>query len=145
MALSDEILTAYLKVSQHASRQFRIHFGKMNLTFPQALVLNALLEEPSIPISVLAEKTGSANSTISGIVDRLEKLGLVWRERSEKDRRVIYVRLTEECYRLRDNADANVRDYFGGLMGDLREEEQRNILEALEKLDKVLSRKEDGV
>ena len=136
--ISDEILAAYLKVSQHASRQFRVHFGKCNLTFPQALVLDALLEESPIPVSVLAERTGSANSTISGIVDRLEKLGLVKRERGSKDRRVIYVGLTEECRRLRDNAATNVQDYFAGLMAALTETEQQEVLKGLLLLDRVL-------
>ena len=43
-----------------------------------------------MPISALAEAAGSANSTISGVVDRLEKMGLVQRVRSDSDRRVIY-------------------------------------------------------
>ena len=67
----DQILMHYLQVSQHMSQQFRNHFGKLNLTFPQALALNILGSEGPMPISRLAERTGSANSTISGIVDRL--------------------------------------------------------------------------
>ncbi|MCQ4720766.1 MarR family transcriptional regulator, partial [Flavonifractor plautii] len=37
----------------------------------------------------MAERTGSANSTVSGIVDRLEKLGLARRQRSETDRPIL--------------------------------------------------------
>jgi len=143
MTISDEIFDAYLSVSQNASRQFRVHFGKCNLTFPQALVLNALLEEYPVPISALAEKTGSANSTISGIVDRLEKLGLVQRERSREDRRVIYVGLTEECIQHRQDTNSNVRDYFAQLMAPLEEEEKQSILRALRKLDEVLCADEE--
>ena len=140
MTASDEILTAYLKVTQHASRQFRLHFGRLNLTFPQALVLNVLLEEAPIPISLLAERTGSANSTVSGIVDRLEKLELVRRERSEEDRRVIYVNLTERCRALRENASTDVKGYFASLMDTLSEEEKRIIRDGLLCLDQVLER-----
>ena len=53
------------------SQQFRSHFGRLDLTFPQALVLTVLGEDGPVPISALAERTGSANSTVSGIVDRL--------------------------------------------------------------------------
>ena len=70
---SGDILMRYLKVTQHMSRLFREHFGRLHLTFPQALVLTVLGEEGPMPISALAERTGSANSTVSGIVDRLEK------------------------------------------------------------------------
>lgn len=139
MTMSDEILNAYLKVTQHASRQFRLHFGRLNLTFPQALVLNVLLEEAPIPISLLAERTGSANSTVSGIVDRLEKLELVRRERSEEDRRVIYVNLTERCRTLRENASTDVKGYFASLMDKLSEEEKQVIRDGLLRLDQVLA------
>ncbi len=138
MTVSDEILAAYLKVSQHASRQFRLHFGKLNLTFPQALILNTLLEEAPVPISTLADRTGSANSTVSGIVDRLEKMELVRRERSEEDRRVIYVNLTEQCRTMRDSAKSSVKGYFASLMDTLSEEEQRSIRDGLVRLDQVL-------
>lgn len=143
MTMSDEILRAYLNVTQHASRQFRLHFGKLNLTFPQALVLNCLLEESPVPISALAARTGSANSTISGIVDRLEKIGLVQRERSREDRRIIYVGLTEEYCARRDDASANVHSYFASLMDTLDKEEQEIIRNGLLKLDEVLSRSEE--
>ena len=81
------LFISYLRVTQHMSQQFRSHFGRMDLTFPQAMVLTVLGEDGPVPISTLAERTGSANSTVSGIVDRLEKLGLAKRQRSETDRR----------------------------------------------------------
>lgn len=55
---SDDILMTYLRVSQHMSRLFRVHFGRLQLTFPQALVLTVLGEEGPMPISTLAERTG---------------------------------------------------------------------------------------
>lgn len=130
----------YLRVSQHLSQQFRAHFGKLNLTFPQALVLSVLGAEGPMPISRLAEQTGSANSTVSGIVDRLEKLELARRVRSETDRRVIYVEVTERYADLRDRAETGVNEYFDGLLGVLKPEEQASICEALQLLDRALTR-----
>ena len=60
------IFMSYLRVTQHMSQQFRSHFGRLDLTFPQALVLTVLGEDGPVPISALAERTGSANSTVSG-------------------------------------------------------------------------------
>ncbi len=133
------VLMSYLRVTQHMSQQFRAHFGKLNLTFPQALVLNVLGEEGPIPISVLAERTGSANSTVSGIVDRLEKLGLAKRERSEQDRRVIYVAATEQYYELRKKAETDVSGYFNTLLGEMPPEDKRQVAEAFRKLDAALT------
>lgn len=140
---STDVLMTYLRVSQHMSRLFRIHFGRLQLTFPQALVLNVLGEEGPMPISTLAERTGSANSTVSGIVDRLEKLGLAKRQRSETDRRVIYVSATEKYTALRDKAATDVRSYFSTLMEHMTEEDRTLVATALQKLDEALSKVEE--
>lgn len=142
MSQAADILHAYLKVTQHMSQQFRTYFGQFNLTFPQAMVLTALGESGAMPISALAEKTGSANSTISGIVDRLEKLGLAHRTRSEKDRRVIYVEATGQYLGLREEALSSVNDYFSTLVRDIPPEEREQILQALAILDRVLAPKQ---
>lgn len=139
-----DIFMSYLRLTQHMSQQFRSHFGRLNLTFPQALVLTVLGEGDPIPISTLAERTGSANSTVSGIVDRLEKLGLAKRQRSELDRRVIYVCATEKYAALRDKASTDVGGYFASLLRTMPEEDQKMIAAALQKLDQALIQSEAG-
>lgn len=134
----EEILMSVLRVSQHMSQVFRGHFGKMNLTFPQALVLTVLGEEGGMPLGQLSEKAGSANSTISGIVDRLEKLELVRRCRSDEDRRVIYVETTEKYAELCKDSETSVHQYFANVLSDLNEEEKTSILSAINRLDEVL-------
>lgn len=139
-----DIFMSYLRLTQHMSQQFRSHFGRLNLTFPQALVLTVLGEGDPIPISTLAERTGSANSTVSGIVDRLEKLGLAKRQRSELDRRVIYVCATEKYAALRDKASTDVGGYFDSLLHAMPEEDRTLIATALQKLDEALIQSEEG-
>lgn len=139
---SSDILMTYLRVSQHMSRLFRDHFGRLQLTFPQALVLTVLGAEGPLPISALAERTGSANSTVSGIVDRLEKLGLATRERSEEDRRVIYVAATEQYQELRKKAKTDVGGYFASVMEYLTPEDRAAVSTALGKLDDALLARE---
>ena len=132
------ILMSYLHVTQHMSQQFRAHFGRLNLTFPQALVLNVLGDAGPVPISTLAERTGSANSTISGIVDRLEKLGLARRERSEHDRRVIYVSSTEEYWKLREQTATDVSGYFNSILDTMGPEDKAMVAQAFRKLEAAL-------
>ncbi len=141
MEQADNILMAYLRVTQHMSQMMRGYFGQMNLTFPQALVLTVLGEEGPVPISVLAERTGSANSTISGIVDRLERLELAVRRRSQVDRRVIYVEATEKYHSLHDRARTDVISYFNSLMSGVSEADQELVASALTRLDEILTQK----
>ena len=130
-----DIFLSYLRVTQHMSQQFRTHFGRLNLTFPQALVLTVLGEDGPVPISTLAERTGS--------VDRLEKLGLAQRQRSETDRRVIYVCATEKYQQLRRRAATDVGGYFRSLMSDMTQEDRDLVAAALKKLDAALALQED--
>ena len=139
----DRILMNYIQVSQHLSQQFRKHFGKVNLTFPQALALSVLGAEGPMPISKLAEKMGSANSTISGIVDRLERLELAKRTRSELDHRVIYLEATEKYRPLRSQVETGVNEYFSGLLGTLDPEERSCVSRGLELLVRALSIREE--
>ena len=127
------IFMSYLRVTQHMSQQFRSHFGRLDLTFPQALVLTVLGEDGPVPISALAERTGSANSTVSGIVDRLEKLGLARRQRSETDRRA-----TEKYNALRAKAATDVSGYFSSLLSGMSQEDRAMIAAAFQKLDDAL-------
>ena len=85
-------------------------------------MLTVLGEDGPVPISALAERTGSANSTVSGIVDRLEKLGLARRQRSETDRRVIYVCATEKYNALRAKAATDVSGYFSSLLSGMSQD-----------------------
>ena len=140
----DKILKTYLGVTQHFSQQFREHFGKLNLTFPQALTMNVLGTEGPMPISKLAEKTGSANSTISGVVDRLERLDLARRTRSTTDHRVITVEATEKYEALRQKANLGVSAYFESLLSSLSPEEIKTVTKGLELLDKAVSPTEEG-
>lgn len=97
-----------------------------------------------MPISTLAERTGSANSTISGVVDRLEKLGLAKRERSESDRRVIYVGVTEKYRELHMRTKTNVSGYFSSLLETMGEADQALVCDAMKKLSQALSEEKDG-
>lgn len=140
----ENILMHYLRINQHLSQRARSHFGKMNLTFPQAVALNVLGTEGPMPISKLAELTGSANSTISGIMDRLERLGLAKRTRSELDHRVIFVEVTDKYNELQAKASSSINDYFEKLLGTLSPEERGVISQSLQLLDEVLSQAEDS-
>jgi DNA-binding MarR family transcriptional regulator len=142
MTMEKEILREYLRATHSFSHQFRDHFGKVNLTFPQALVLSFLEAEGTVPISALAELTGSANSTISGVVDRLERMELVRRVRSDSDRRVIYVETTEKYAEIRDRSVSSVSDYFGKLLGNLTEEERVQVRDGLTLLNRALADEE---
>ncbi|MBR1780731.1 MAG: MarR family transcriptional regulator [Oscillospiraceae bacterium] len=139
MSISKEILHEYLQVSRQIVERFRVIYGKLNLTYPQSIVLAILECDGPMPISALADAAGSANSTISGVVDRLEKLNLVQRIRSETDRRVIYVSTTDQFRDHFSEVRNSAVDRFTFSLKDVSEEDAATILKGLQLLRQAVS------
>lgn len=69
---------------------------QIGLSYFKFKVMCALEEEGKVPMSRIAEKYMLTKAGLTSIIDRLEEKELVRRVRSESDRRVIYVELTEK-------------------------------------------------
>lgn len=137
---ANQILHAYLRASRQISARSQGYLGRLNLTYPQTVTLMILDADGPMPISELAKATGSANSTTSGVVDRLEKLGLAQRIRSEQDRRKIFVSVTDQYREIRVKVVHEASDRFAEALRDLSQEEQDRILDGLNLLAEVLSK-----
>ena len=142
MSTSNDILHEYLQVSRHITEKFRVYYGKLNLTYPQSIVLAILEADGPMPISALAEAAGSANSTISGVLDRLEQMDLIQRVRSERDRRVVYVNLTPHFEEVQEELEGSVLESFPGLIEKLSPEEVEQVRTGLTVLERALKREE---
>ena len=143
MSTSNDILHEYLQVSRRISEKFRVYYGKLNLTYPQSIVLAILESDGPMPISALAEAAGSANSTISGVVDRLEKMDLVQRIRSDADRRVIYVSVTDQFLSHFSKLRSTASDQFEQVLSVLTKEEADTVRAGLALLNQALTNYED--
>ena len=73
-------------------------------------------------------------------MDRLEKLGLARRQRSESDRRVIYVYTTPEYARMRSQVAMDVQECFTQTLNTLSPEDRQLVALALEKLELAMAR-----
>ena len=63
----------------------------------QGRILYVLWQEDRLPIRELATRTGLAKTTLTGMLDRLEKEGLILRCKSASDRRQIHIVLTQQA------------------------------------------------
>lgn len=142
MEASHRILRFYVKISRQILYLFRERFAQKGLSLSQLLVLTVLNEEGPMTIHALAEYMGSASSTISGIVDRLEKLGLARRSRSGFDRRMTYVEVTEAFVQMWQEAARDLSSWTGR-MEELSQKEQEQILRSLDWLESASRPAED--
>jgi MarR family 2-MHQ and catechol resistance regulon transcriptional repressor len=74
--------------------------AEYGLTTPQFGVLEALYHLGPLPLGELAEKLLVTGGNVTYVMDRLEEQGLVSRERSSADRRVVRAQLTDAGARL---------------------------------------------
>ncbi|MBD3285372.1 MarR family transcriptional regulator [candidate division WOR-3 bacterium] len=68
----------------------------LDITLNQFLVLSLLVRKEHFGMGELAYQLGTSSGNMTAMIDRLLKAGLVERRRSEKDRRVVEVRLSPE-------------------------------------------------
>ncbi|MFI8966529.1 MarR family winged helix-turn-helix transcriptional regulator [Streptomyces sp. NPDC053493] len=102
---------------------FTVAAASENLTASQGRALTVLRRGPAA-MRALAETMTCDASNMTGIIDRLEKRGLVRREAGASDRRVKNVILTAEGERVADAIRAKMRltrDGLDGLSGEERD------------------------
>lgn len=109
------------------------------LTLPQLRILFLLRANPGITTNVLARRLRLTVPTVSGLVDKLSRAGLVERGQREDDRRVIPLTLTKEgeatAGQIRDINRAYMHDIAMSLGGDIG-----SITESLEGLAAAIDR-----
>ena len=85
-----------LRTAGQVSRSFYSKkLEHLGLTADQAVVLNFLGEEDCILSRELGDKINKSSASMTGLLDRLEKLGLVERRGNDSDRRAILIALTK--------------------------------------------------
>ncbi|KTD03115.1 MarR family winged helix-turn-helix transcriptional regulator [Legionella feeleii] len=93
---SKMIMLALRKVMQqmdHHSRRLNKCYG---LTVPQIICLYEIYETGIMTLSVLSKRVYLSTSTLVGVIDRLEEKGFVNRTRDSKDRRIIFIDITNK-------------------------------------------------
>ena len=88
--------------------------------------------------STLAEKMGVTKATMTGLLDGLQKEGLIERQVSPEDRRRVGVRLTDKGRRTLENILPDYYRYFARLTTYLDEGERQNLLSLLKKVNQGL-------
>jgi len=109
----------------------------LQLTPTQMHALSWLGNDGPVQVGVLALRVGITRKTITGVVDRLESMGLVERTRDVEDRRAVVVRLTEEGSRVFARIDRGLDESLRRVL-DLMSPEDRDAVFGI--LERMLAR-----
>lgn len=109
-----------------------------NLTGSQLWVVKLLKEASPVKVSELARRMYLHPATMVGLLDRLEAKGLIRRTRSEKDRRVVYIDLTEQGNELEINSPEVVQSLLVRGLEEFNGQRLKTISESMGHIVQIL-------
>ena len=92
------------------------------------------------PMGELGKNARVKSSTITDMVDRLERDGFAVRVRDKSDRRVVKVRLTEKGKKIRSAFTRKRRSEFKSLISKLKDIEIRQLINNMDGASKILEK-----
>jgi DNA-binding MarR family transcriptional regulator len=105
LKLNKQICFALYSVSNAVTRSYRPFLEEIDLTYTQYILMLVLWEKDGISLKKLSEETLLDAGSLTPIVKRLEKKGLLIRKIDEKDERAKKICLTKEGHRLKEDAE----------------------------------------
>jgi len=134
--LADRILDGMIRVFYAARQHSQSLKQKYGITAAQLQLLKLLEKQGDLTHSDISDRMYLRGSTVSGIIDRLEKRELVRRKRSRVDRRLVRVGLSETGERLLSSVPRG-QSKFGALrhfVSELPKDEAESFARTLEKI-----------
>jgi DNA-binding MarR family transcriptional regulator len=136
--LSIRALRALRRILRAADLAGRRLAAATGLTPSQLLVLQEIERRGETTPGAIATALQFGQATITNIVDRLEGSGLVSRQRGERDRRQVFLRITPAGQAVIESAPDMLQQQFRDRFPALPDWEQAMVLAALERLGVVL-------
>ena len=114
-------------------------YAKGNLTVPQKAVMQVVVHSPGITLKDLSQSVSLAHSTVSGIVDRLEKRGMIDRRPDAADGRLSRIHPSAAVSGfLRERMPALRSGPLNSALDRASIEDRKKIVSALQRLRKLL-------
>lgn len=108
----DDIFSSFRRISHAFQQLLWKDAEQLDITPTQLMVLRKISTHPDIGITDLAELLHLGNSAASGVVDRMVKADLLTRHRSEVDRRIYRLAITEKGREIRERSKQSLRRHL---------------------------------
>lgn len=137
-SIADNALIAIRKIIQSIALNSRSLVKRVGLTGPQLVVLQEVADSGEVSVGAVARAVSLSQGTVTDIVERMEKRGLLNRRRSDFDRRRVLVHTTESGKQLLEKATPLMQESFAGRFNHLQDWEQAMILSSLQRLVSIM-------
>jgi DNA-binding MarR family transcriptional regulator len=134
----DSIVETIIYLYTESRRLTKGLASQFGLTGPQLTVIKLLETFENLSLSSLSERIRAQNSTVTGIIDRMEREGLVRRDRSTADRRVVHISLSDKGQKLAKQIQVEPMEIFRGALLSLSHADLRDLLRIMNKLQRYV-------
>ncbi|MER1985028.1 MAG: MarR family transcriptional regulator [Solibacillus sp.] len=126
--------TVLLRTAQHVEEVARKDIAQYDLNLTEFAVLELLHHKGEQPIQVIGKKVLIASSSITYVVDKLEKKGYVKRRACPEDRRVTFAHITKEGTAYMERIFPQHTKQITTIFDELTEQELEQTIELLKKI-----------
>ena len=134
----EDVLIALRRVIRATDLHSKYLAKTTGLTSPQIMLLHAIRDKGQATIGEIAQDISLSQATVTTIMDRLEKRGLIVRMRSVTDKRKVHAHLTEDATEVLKHAPIPLQDQFTRQFDALQEWEQTMILSSLQRIAEMM-------
>lgn len=142
MARHDEVLVALRKIIRATDLYSRKLSKFAGLTAPQLLIMQAVAARGEMTMGEIAHQVSLSQATVTTILDRLEKRGLLQRQRGSSDKRRVYASLTPAGDEIIRESPTPLQQEFMERFEQLRDWEQSLILSSLQRVAAMMNAEE---
>lgn len=104
LRLDDQLCFSLYAASRAVTGIYAPLLAPLGLTYPQYLVMLVLWEDDACSVKAIGDRLALDSGTLTPLLKRLEAQGLVARQRSTTDERIVEIHLTTEGKRLKQRA-----------------------------------------
>ncbi|MFA5299777.1 MAG: MarR family transcriptional regulator [Lutibacter sp.] len=141
LKLENQLCFPVYAASRLITREYQPFLDKLEITYPQYLVLMVLWENDGLPVNDIAKKLILNTNTITPLLKRMEQQGLIIRKRSENDERKVLVHLTEKGINLKAEVSQIPEELIKRLSGsELKLDDLVRLKESLNSIISFLSK-----
>lgn len=104
LKLDNQLCFRLYAASRLITQAYRPHLDRLGVTYPQYLVLMVLWEQDALPVNDIAKKLSLETNTMTPLIQRMEREGIVTRTKGKVDTRQTIVALTQHGHDLREQS-----------------------------------------
>ena len=104
LQLDNQICFRLYSAARLITQAYTPILSTLGITYPQYLVMMVLWEKDSQPVNDIAHKLLLETNTVTPLLQRMERQGLIVRQRGQEDKRQQIVSLTEKGWSMEEEA-----------------------------------------